>query len=97
MDAMVNNTSGSISLDDKKRFELNYSADLMNDSTGKIWLKLDEKHIVRTIHGIQLNIDNDTIRYDSNESKLVSSIDKYLALFGQIATGNIYLESNKKM
>ena len=95
---MVNNTSGSITLDDKKRLELNYSTDdLIKDTTGKILLNLYHKHIVRTIHGLQINIDNDTIRYDSNESKLKSSIDKYLGLFGQINLGDIYLDSNKKM
>ena len=98
MDAVINNSSGSIGLDDKKRLELNYSSDdFMKDSTGKLWLKLDHKYIVRTIHGLQLNIDNDTIRYDSNSSKLISSIDKYLGLFGQIYTGDIYLDSNKNL
>ena len=46
-DALINNTSGSISLDDKKRLELNYSADdFVKGSMGKIWLTLDDKHIV---------------------------------------------------
>ena len=97
-DALINKTNGSIWLDDKKRLELNYSPDdFMKSSDGKIWLKLDDKHIVRTIHGLQLNIDNDMIRYDMNESKLILSIDKYLGLFGQINSGDIYLDNNKKM
>ena len=95
--ALINNTSGSITMDNKERLELNYSADdFVKSSDGKIWLTLDDKNIVRTSHGLQLNIDNDSIRYDSNENKLISSIDKYLALFGQI-TGDIYLHSNNKM
>ena len=98
MNAMINNDFNCIKLDDKQRLRLNYSADdFMKDSTGKLWLKLNDKIIVRTINGIELNIDNDTIRYDTNESKLVSSIDKYLGSFGQINTADIYLDDNKKM
>ena len=69
----------------------------MISSEGKIWLKLDDKYIVRTFYGLQLNIDNDSIRYDTNSSKLISSIDKYLGSFGKINTGDICLDSNKKM
>ena len=97
MNAMVNDFN-CIKVDDKKRLRLDYSPDdVMKDSTGKLYLKLENKHIVRTIHGLQLNIDNDTISYDSNSNKLISSINKYLGLFGQINTGDIYLDSNKKM
>ena len=32
--ALINNTSGSIRMDNKERLELNYSADVMKDSTG---------------------------------------------------------------
>ena len=69
----------------------------MKDSTGKIYLKLLDQHIVRSFNGLESNIDNDTIRYDSNSNKLISSIDKYLGLFGKINSGDIYLDSNKKM
>ena len=69
----------------------------MKDATGKIWLKLHDKYIVRTQNGLKLNIDNNTIRYDSNESKLVGSIDKYLGSCGQINSGVIYLDSTKGM
>ena len=97
MNAMIDDFN-CIKLDDKQRLRLDYSADdFMKDSTGKLYLKLDNKHIVRTINGLKINIDNDTIRYDSNSNKLISSIDKYLGLFGQINTGDIYLDSNKKM
>ena len=92
MNAMVNNTSGSITLDDKQSLQLNYSPnDFMKDSTGKVWLKLNDKHIMRSIYGLEINVDNDTIIYDSNTNKLISSIDKYLGVFGQINSGDIYL------
>ena len=96
MNAMINDFN-CIKLDDKQRLRLNYSADdFMKDSTGKLWLKLDDKYISRTIHGLQLNIDNDSIRYDTSESKLVSSIDKYtVPKYAQ--NGDIYLDTNKKM
>ena len=77
--ALINNTSGAITLDpDKKRFELNYSADMLKDSTGKIWLKLNNKHCIRENDGIALNID-DSIKYDVNTNKyLTTGGDIYL-------------------
>ena len=71
-------------LDDKQRLRLIYSADdFMIDTTGKLNLKLSDHYIVRIIHGLEINADNDTIRYDSNSNKLISSIDKYLGTFGK--------------
>ena len=96
MNSMINDFN-CIKLDDKQRLRLNYNADdFMKDSTGKLWLKLNDKHIVRTQNGIELNIDNDTIRYDTNESKIISSIDKYIVP-KNAQNGDIYLDSNKKM
>ena len=95
MNAMINDFN-CIKLDDKKRLRLDFSDDFMKDSTGKLWLKLNDQHIVRTQNGLELNIDNDTIKYDSNESKLISSIDKYLGIFGH-SDADVYLDSNKKM
>ena len=105
--ALVNNTSGTITLDpDKKRFELNYSTDMLKDYTGKIWLninndfkrennaislKLNNNHFRRENDGISLNID-DSIKYDVNTNKLSSNIDKYLT-----TGGDIYLDNNGKM
>ena len=96
MNAMINEFN-CIKLDDKQRLRLAYNADdFIKDSTGKIWLKLDDKHLVRTQNGIEINIDNDTIRYDTNESKSKSSIDKYVVpKYSQ--NGDIYLDANKKM
>ena len=96
MNAMVNDFN-CIKLDDKQRLRLDYSSDdFTKDSTGKLWIKIDNKYISRTIHGFQINVDNDTIRYDPNEGKLISSIDKYIV--PQYATtGDIYLDANKKM
>ena len=96
MNAMINDFN-CIKLDDKNRLRLNYNADdFTKDITGKLWLKLDDKYILRTQYGLQLNIDNNTIRSDSNESKLVSSIDKYVVP-QYSTTGDIYLDGNKKM
>ena len=96
MNAMINDFN-CIKLDDKQRLRLDYSADdFMKDSTGKLHLKLDDKHLSRTIHGLQLNIDNDTIKYDKNESKLISSIDKYIGTFGH-TDSDMYLDSTKNM
>ena len=97
MNAMINDFN-CIKLDDKQRLRLNYNADdFIKDSTGKIYLKIYDKHLKRTQNGVEINIDNDTIRYDSNESKLVSSIDKYVvAQYAQ--NGDIYIDpTNKKM
>ena len=96
MNAMIDDFN-CIKLDDKNRLRLNYNADdFIKDSTGKLWLKLYDKHLVRTQNGVEINIDNDTIRFDSNESKLVSSIDKYVVLqYAQ--NGDIYLDAAKKM
>ena len=95
MNAMINDFN-FIKLDDKNRLRLDFSADdFMKDSTGKLHLKINDKHIVRTINGLEINIDNDTIRYDTNESKLISSIDKYLGSFGH-TDGDIYLDANNK-
>ena len=86
-----------IKLDDKQRLRLDYSADdFIKDSTGKLYLKIYDKHLKRTQNGVEINIDNDTIKFDTNESKLISSIDKYLV--NQYAqNGDIYLDTNKKM
>ena len=94
--ALIDNFN-CIKLDDKNRLKLDYSADdFIKDSTGKIWLKIYDRHLKRTQNGVELNIDNDTIRYDSNESKIISSIDKYVVpKYAQ--NGDIYLDSNKKM
>ena len=91
-------TFNSIKLDDKQRLRLDYSADdFKKDSTGKIWLKIYDQHLKRTQNGIELNIDNDTIRYDTNESKLISSIDKYcVPQYDQ--NGDIYIDqTNNKI
>ena len=87
----------SIKLDDKQRLRLDYSADdFIKDSTGKLWLKLNNKHIVRGLNGVELNIDNDTIRYDTNQSKLICSIDKFcVPKYSQNA--DIYIDSDNKM
>ena len=96
MNAMINDFN-CIKLDDKQRLRLDYSADdFIKDSTGKIHLKIYDKHIKRTQNGVELNIDNDTIRYDTNESKLISSIDKYVVpQYSQ--NGDIYIDQSKKM
>ena len=91
-------TFNSIKLDDKNRLRLDYSADdFIKDSTGKLWLKIYDKHIKRTQNGVELNIDNDTIRYDTNQSKLISSIDKYcVPQYDQ--NGDIYIDqTNNKI
>ena len=97
MHAMIDDFN-CIKLDDKQRLRLDYNADdFMKDSTGKLWLKLYDKHLKRTQNGIELNIDNDTIRYDAvNENKLISSIDKYVVP-KYSTTGDIYLDANKKL
>ena len=95
MNAMINDFN-CIKLDDKNRLKLDYANDFIKDSTGKLYLKIFDKHLKRTYNGIELNIDNDTIRYDSNESKLISSIDKYIVpQYAQ--NGDIYLDTNMKM
>ena len=91
-------TFNCIKLDDKNRLRLDYNKDdLIKDSTGKLWLKIYDKHLKRTQNGVELNIDNDTIRYDTNQSKLISSIDKYVVpKYSQ--NGDIYIDqTNKKM
>ena len=88
--ALVNNTSGSIRLDpDKKRFELNYSDDMLKDSTDEILLKLNNKHFIRENDYIAPNID-DSIKYDVNTKKLSSNNNKYLT-----TGGDIYLDNGK--
>ena len=96
MNAMVDDFN-CIKLDSKQRLRLDYNADdFIKDINGRLYLKIYDKHLKRTQNGIELNIDNDTIRYDTNESKLVSSIDKYVVpQYAQ--NGDIYLDSNKKM
>ena len=89
--SLINNTSGSITVDDKERLELNYGNDFIKSAVGEIWLKVNEKHIVRTDDGNSLNID-DTIKYDLTTNKLSSNINKYLA-----TGGDIYLNSSGKM
>ena len=87
-----------IKLDDKNRLRLDYNKDdFIKDSTGKLWLKIYDKHLKRTQNGVEINIDNDTIRYDTNQSKLISSIDKYVVpKYDQ--NGDIYIDQmNKKM
>ena len=85
-----------IKLDDKQRLRLHYNKDdFIKDSTGKLWLKIYDKHLKRTQNGIELNIDNDTIKFDTNESKLISSIDKYLVpQYSQ--NGDIYLDTTSQ-
>ena len=96
MNAMVDNFN-CIKLDSKNRLRLDYNTDdFVKDSTGKIWVKIDDKYISRTIHGFQINVDNDTIRYDTNEGKLISSIDKYLVP-QYSTTGDIYLDASNKL
>ena len=57
--ALLNNTSGTITLDpDKKRFELNYSTDMLKDYNGKIWLNLNND-FKRENNAISLNLNND--------------------------------------
>ena len=96
MNAMIDDFN-CIKLDDKQRLRLDYNADdFTKSSSGKIFLKTNDKHIKKTQNGIELNVDNDTIRYDTNESKLIASIDKYVV--SQYAqNGDIYLDTNKKM
>ena len=96
MIAMINDFN-CIKLDDKNRLRLNYNADdFIKDSTGKLWLKIYDKHLKRTQNGVEINIDNDTIRFDTNEGKLIASIDKYIVpQYAQ--NGDIYLDTNKKM
>ena len=97
MNAMIND-SNCIKLDSKQRLRLHYNNDdFIKDSTGKLWLKIYDKHLKRTQNGIELNVDNDTIRYDNNESKLIAFIDKYVVpQYAQ--NGDIYLDStNNKM
>ena len=91
MNAMINDFN-CIKLDDKQRLRLDYNKDdFIKDSTGKLWLKIYDKHLKRTQNGVELNIDNDTIKFDTNESKLISSIDKYLVpQYSQ--NGDIYLD-----
>ena len=90
-------TFNCIKLDDKNRLRLDYNTDdFIKDSTGKIYLKIYDKHLKRTQNGVELNIDNDTIKFDTNQSKLISSIDKYcVPKYSQ--NGDIYLDTNKKL
>ena len=97
MDAMINHFN-AIKLHDKERLRLYFNADnVMKDSTGKLWFNLNNPHITGGLTGNELNIDNDTIRYDTKSNNLISSIDKYVGSFGKINSGDIYLDSNKKM
>ena len=94
--ALIDNFN-CIKLDDKQRLRLDYNKDdFIKDSRGKLWLKIYDKHLKRTQNGVELNIDNDTIKFDTNESKLISSIDKYLVpQYSQ--NGDIYIDQSKKM
>ena len=97
MNAMINDFN-CIKLDEKNRLRLDYNADdFIKDSTGKLYLKLNDKHLKRTQNGVEINIDNDTIKYDTNQSKLISSIDKYVVpQYSQ--SGDIYIDqTNNKM
>ena len=95
MNAMINDFN-CIKLDDKQRLRLDYNKDdFIKDSTGKLWLKIYDKHLKRTQNGVELNIDNDTIKFDTNESKLISRIDKYLVpKYAQ--NGDIYLDTTSQ-
>ena len=104
--ALVNNTLGPITLDpDKKRFELNYSTDMLKNSNGKIWLNLNNNDFKRENNAISLKLNindfkreygvislniDDSIQYDVNTNKLSSNIDKYLT-----TNGDIYLDGGK--
>ena len=94
--ALIDNLN-TIKIDNKQRLMLDYSGDFIKDSTGKLWLKIYDNHLKRTQNGVELNIDNDTIRYDTNQSKLISSIDKYVVpKYDQ--NGDIYIDqTNNKM
>ena len=95
--ALIDNLN-TIKLDNKQRLRLDYSADdFLKDSTGKLWLKIYDNHLKRTQNGVELNIDNDTIRYDTNQSKIISSINKYVVpKYDQ--NGDIYIDqTNNKM
>ena len=93
--ALIDNFN-CIKLDDKQRLRLDYNADdFIKDSTGKIWMKLNDKHIVRTQNGLEINIDHNTLKYDSTKSKLVASIDKYVVdKYSQ--NGDIYVDQTSK-
>ena len=95
MNAMINDFN-CIKLDDKSRLRLDYNADdFTKSSTGKIYLKIYDKHLKRTQNGVEINIDNDTIRYDTNENKIISSIDKYtVPQYAQ--NGDIYIDQTTK-
>ena len=95
MNAMINDFN-CIKLDDKQRLRLDYNKDdFIKDSTGKLWLKIYDKHLKRTQNGVELNIDNDTIKFDTNESKLISSINKYIVdQYSQ--NGDIYLDTTSQ-
>ena len=95
--ALIDNFN-CIKLDDKQRLRLDYNVDdFTKSSAGKLYVKIYDKHIKRTQNGLVINIDNDTIRYDTNQSKLISSIDKYVVpQYSQ--NGDIYIDqTNKKM
>ena len=94
MNAMINDFN-CIKLDDKNRLRLNYNPDDFINSRGKLYLKLYDSHLKRTQNGLEINIDNDTIRFDTNESKLIATIDKYLvSQYSQ--NGDIYLDTTSK-
>ena len=94
--ALIDNFN-CIKLDDKQRLRLDYNVDdFTKSSVGKIYIKINDQHLKRTQNGVEINIDNDTIRYDTNENKIISSIDKYVVpQYSQ--NGDIYLDGNKKM
>ena len=95
MNAMINDFN-CIKLDDKNRLRLDYNRDdFLKDSTGKHYVKIYHKHLKRTQNGVEINIDNDTLRYDTNEKKLISSIDKYVVpQYDQ--NGDIYIDQTTK-
>ena len=95
MNAMIDDFN-CIKLDDKQRLRLDCNADdFIKSSTGKLYLKLYDKHLKRTQNGIEINIDNDTIIYNTNENKIVSTINKYVVpQYAQ--NGDIYLDSSNK-
>ena len=95
--ALIDDNFNCIKLDNKQRLRLDYNADdFIKSNTGKLYLKLYDRHLKRTQNGVEINLDNDTIKFDTNESKLISTIDKYLVpKYAQ--NGDIYLDSNKKM
>ena len=94
--ALIDNFN-CIKLDSKNRLRLDFNRDnFLKDATGQLYVKVNDQHITRGLNGLEINIDNDTLRYDTNESKLIAPIDKYVVpQYAQ--NGDIYLDTSKKM